>query len=97
MQIHVRESFYFHITLQSSLCNFTQNWFLYQTLNSEVLEKNSLQSNTYGFNPNCVPYYKGVERGKVKKKYYVRLSTEVDEMQVPAKDIKPSNDQGWKV
>ena len=34
---HIRESFYFHITLQSSLCSFKQRWFLYQTLNSEVL------------------------------------------------------------
>ena len=41
---HIRESFYFHITLQSSLCNFTQHWFLYKTLNSEVLKKKLLHN-----------------------------------------------------
>ena len=52
------------------------------------------KGNTYGFNPSCVPYYMGVKREKVKKKQstaYVRLSAELDEMQVPVKDINHSN------
>ena len=41
------------------------------------------KGNTYGVKPNCVPYYKGVKREKVKKNspaQYVRLSAELDEM-----------------
>ena len=40
------------------------------------------KSNTYGFKTNCFPYYKHVERERVKisPATYVRLSAEFDEM-----------------
>ena len=41
------------------------------------------KGNTYGFKPNCVPYYMGIKREKLKKKSpapSVRLSAELDEM-----------------
>ena len=40
------------------------------------------KGNTYGFKPNCVPYYKDVKRERVKisPATYVRLSAEFDEL-----------------
>lgn len=65
----IRKTLYFRITLQSSIRKFTQHWFSYQTLNSEVLKRNILH--IYGFKPNCVPYYKAVKREKFLKKTHL--------------------------